>query len=648
MLGKYFLAGLAALWATVAQAAPPLSVYGSLPGFERAAISASGEHVAMIATVNGSKKLVIIDAAQKVVRSGELGNTKIRSVTWAGDLAVLVRYSKTVSLGMDFTTDKAELSAVTVVPLDGGKPWSIFQGEELITGGVRGNYGIMQSSGRWFGYFGGITLVRYNRGGDADLTNTEPDLYEVDLQNHKTRLVAHKAQVDDNSVDRDWLVDAAGVVGATLELEHRTGLWTIRNSASKIITRGQDKLGRVSLIGFSPDGAGVVYYMVDQKDQEGHWFSVPLDGGTPQPFLDEQTINESWYDRGHRLIGYQGDESTGANHFFDPHQDKVYKATARAFPGLRMSLMDYNDGFDRLLVTTEGPGDPGTWWTVDIHTGQANIFATSYAIAPADVGAMRMVPYKAADGLAMEGVLTLPPGREAKGLPAVVLPHGGPSAHDVAGFDWIAQGFASRGYAVFQPNFRGSTGYGTAFRLAGHGQWGKKMQTDISDGLAELVRQNIVDPKRVCIVGASYGGYAALAGVTLQQGLYRCAVAVAGVSDVTKMVSQDTQESASDPMMIRILKEQIGDGADLKAVSPARFADKANAPILLIHGKDDTVVRFSQSTNMADALGRAGKPVEFVTLPGEDHWLSKSETRLAMLQAAVEFVEKHNPAGPAK
>jgi dipeptidyl aminopeptidase/acylaminoacyl peptidase len=174
------------------------------------------------------------------------------------------------------------------------------------------------------------------------------------------------------------------------------------------------------------------------------------------------------------------------------------------------------------------------------------------------------------------------------------------------------------------------------------------MQSDLSDGLGELVHQGIVDPKRVCIVGASYGGYAALAGVTLQQGVYACAVSVAGLSDLGRMVSDDIADSGRDEMLMRNLKSMIGSGHDLKAISPITHAVNVAVPVMLIHGKDDTVVPFSQSTNMADALRHAGKAVEFVTLPGEDHWLSKSETRLMMLEAAVGFVTKHNPPDPAK
>jgi len=193
---------------------------------------------------------------------------------------------------------------------------------------------------------------------------------------------------------------------------------------------------------------------------------------------------------------------------------------------------------------------------------------------------------------------------------------------------------------------RGSTGYGAAFRMAGHGEWGRKMQSDISDGLAQLITDGIVDGKRACIMGASWGGYAALAGVTLQKGLYRCAVAVAGISDVRKMAYTDIKESGDNATLRRNMKNEVGAGRDLNMISPIRFASAADAPILLIHGKDDVVVDYTQSSAMAVALNKAGKPVELLTLPGEDHWLSKSDTRLAMLKGALAFVERYNPPSP--
>jgi len=170
------------------------------------------------------------------------------------------------------------------------------------------------------------------------------------------------------------------------------------------------------------------------------------------------------------------------------------------------------------------------------------------------------------------------------------------------------------------------------------------MQTDLSDGVAWLAEQGIVDPKRACIVGASYGGYAALAGVTLQQGKYRCAVAVAGVSDLELFFNREYRESGDSKDLREGWLEMMGPRNQLSQVSPRTFASATNAPVMLIHGRDDTVVPFEQSQRMADSLKDAGKPDEFVELQGEDHWLSRSATRKKMLQSAVAFVQKNNPA----
>jgi dipeptidyl aminopeptidase/acylaminoacyl peptidase len=298
-----------------------------------------------------------------------------------------------------------------------------------------------------------------------------------------------------------------------------------------------------------------------------------------------------------------------------------------------------------VLVRTTGNGDSGTWYLVDLaKMGAAAVGYERRALGPEVVGRVSRFAYKAGDGTDLDGILTLPAGREPRNLALVMLPHGGPHSHDEVVFDWWAQAFASRGYAVFQPNFRGSTNRDEGFMRAGFGQWGKAMQTDISDGIAELARQGIVDPDRACIVGASYGGYAALAGVTLQQGLYRCAVAVAPVADLGALFSDEGGSSNRSGMLRRSLLEELGPRSGFAAVSPRQHAAQADAPILLIHGKDDTVVPFDQSDNMAHALAAAGKPYKFVVMREEDHWLSRPETRLQMLEEAVAFVEQYNPA----
>jgi dipeptidyl aminopeptidase/acylaminoacyl peptidase len=626
-------------------AAPPLETFGKLPGFERAAISASGDHVALIGSVGDQRRLLVFDKNKSPIFSASLGDAKIRGLRWAGDEIVLVDKSVTEKLEVDFLTRQTELAATIVVNLATGKSWAVFDNKSMITGGVRGSYGVIQRDGKWYGYFGGITYERGNRGvDDGYLVSTAPNLYEVDLQTGNAHLLADRTDGE----YRQWLIGPNGAVSAIFDI-NASGNWSIRNSAGARIAAGANLKGDVGLIGFGATPGTIIYADQPENDSSEHWFELPLTGGEPNEILQNVMVRSTIVDNRKRsLAGYEVDGDIPTYHLFDARQQKIVAATQKAFPGLSMQLIDWNDAFDRLIVMTEGPGDPQTWWLVDIKTGKADQLGVSYPMRGSDVGPMKMIHYKAGDGTDIAAVLTLPPGRPASNLPVVLLPHGGPTARDYPGFDWWAQAFASRGYAVLQPNFRGSSGYGVAFERAGYGEWGRKMQTDISDGLTYLAQQGIADPKRACIMGASYGGYAALAGVTVQQGIYRCAVAVAGLSDIAKFASDRVINSGFNKMYRRVLRSELGSGRDLAAVSPVHFAGSVTVPILLIHGKDDTVVPFDQSNDMAVALRAAGKPVQFVTLKAEDHWLSNSDTRLQMLQAAVAFVEKHNPPDPAK
>lgn len=638
---------LAALAAPPAVAAdpPPLTAYGELAAFEDAAISSSGRNVAAVATLNGRRSLVFFDPALEVSRVTPVGNLKVRGIEWIGDDAVLLMTSETEDLGPGYTVEQYEAYRAMIVPVDpAGQVRIVFTGRSNIVTSIFGSYGIRRVGEAWFGHFGGVELQRDSRM-QPYLPHTRPALFAVRMSDNTPRRIDNAASENEW---RDWLVDADGNVAVTFDMNRTTGEWRMDGPRGKAIARGQHRGGSAGLVALGNGGTSVVYYAEDSAGETTQWFEVPLDGSSgPSEILADVEVDRLYTDRTTgRILGYlRGGEQPGPV-FFDPRHQSLANKVYRAFPGKDLNLIDWTPNLSHVIVRTSGSGDSGTWYIVDLAKLRAEAFGFERPSINAEhVGPISKFEYTAADGLEMDGILTLPPGREAAGLPLVVLPHGGPTSQDDPAFDWWAQAFASRGYAVFQPNFRGSTNRGEAFVRAGNGEWGRKMQTDISDGVAALAARGIVDPERACIVGASYGGYAALAGVTLQQGLYRCAVAVAPVADVALMYRTDVRESGDSRVVSRSLQGLLGPRSGYDEISPRRFADRADAPILLIHGRDDIVVPFEQSAKMADALKDAGKPYRLVQLREEDHWLSRPATRLQMLQEAVAFVQEHNPAG---
>src|SRR6185503_15969183 len=264
---------------------------------------------------------------------------------------------------------------------------------------------------------------------------------------------------------------------------------------------------------------------------------------------------------------------------------------------------------------------------------------------PEDVGQVITIEYKATDGLKIPALVTWPAGvpeADRKNLPMIVMPHGGPESYDSVQFDWLAQYFANEGYMVLQPNFRGSAGFGEAFTAAGYHQWGRKMQSDITDGANALVKMGWADPSRVCIVGWSYGGYAALAGGGVTPDLYKCVVSVAGVSDLIAMLGEEQRTASWYSLKMEYWKKLIGDPdkdrAEIEKVSPVNLAASYKAPVLLIHGADDLTVPVKQSELMEAALKKAGNTVSYLRLKGADHGLTKPENRKAALEAMGKFI----------
>jgi dipeptidyl aminopeptidase/acylaminoacyl peptidase len=262
-----------------------------------------------------------------------------------------------------------------------------------------------------------------------------------------------------------------------------------------------------------------------------------------------------------------------------------------------------------------------------------------------ELASVESTSYKARDGLDIPAFVTQPHGVEPKLLPLVVMPHGGPFARDEWSYDPWAQFLANRGYVVLQPNFRGSTGYGRSFVEKGVGQWGRTMQDDLDDGVKWLVEQGKVDPKRVCIMGASYGGYAAMWAAARNPDIYRCAISFAGISDLAAMIRYD-RKAFSAARYHRAWREKVqGEKSfDLDTVSPLYTASQISIPLLIAHGDKDENVPVSQSKKLHEALKKANKPHEFIVFEGEGHGLQSPENAVGFLKRVEDFLRLHNRA----
>lgn len=330
---------------------------------------------------------------------------------------------------------------------------------------------------------------------------------------------------------------------------------------------------------------------------------------------------------------------TGGVTFFDPEYEELYRAIDKGLSEYNNSLYGLTADERRYIVFSSSDIESGIYFLGDRDKKTLEPIAYRYSnLEPSVLVKKKRVSYKARDGLEITGFVSLPKGyKKGEPVPTVIHPHGGPISYDSNGFDYWTQFFANRGYAVLQMNFRGSSGYGFDFMKSGLQNWGLAMQDDVADGAKWMIEQGYADADKICIVGASYGGYAALMGSVKTPDVYKCAVSFAGVSDVNLLVRRSWSYVNSD-----VVEKQIGKaGRSLKDRSPVNFANKINIPVLLIHGTNDRSVRVEQSKKMYKRLKKAKKDVNYIELKGGDHFLSNNDHRVKAFKAMDVFLAEH-------
>jgi len=466
-----------------------------------------------------------------------------------------------------------------------------------------------------------------------------PSVYRLDVYRGELKL-----EVASHPPVMDWTADQAGVVRFGYGFRDDTGVYIARNGPDAP-WRTLEEFKRFDHKRFDPLAFGArpneLLVLAPHEGRTAVW-QIDLDAASSmqlvfsRPEVDVSGILEWPLDR--HVTGFVYETDRPRTEYIDPHAAAIEELLNRSLPGAYHVVIDSSRDTSRLVTVSYSDVMPPRYHLLDTASGQlSELGRQDPGFSEAQLAPVKPITVAGEGGIAIPGYLTLPPGAASgQRLPAVVLPHGGPYARDHWGYDPLVQVIASRGYAVLQLNFRGSTGYGAQWREAGHQAWGTIMHEDITAGAHWLIEQGIADPARMCIVGWSYGGYAALTGVEKEPELYRCAVSIAGVSDMSQMAIDDERfyggkDSAGDAMGT--------DPARLRAESPLAHVDRIRVPVLLVHGEDDYTVLAEQSKAMDRALTRQGVRHELVLIRHGEHSLVRPEMRLTLYRKLTEFLQ---------
>lgn len=637
-----------ALTAPAVAQPPPASVYGRLPGMDDAAISPDGRHVAMVVTANNSTytRIYNLDAGLVVLTAAAPKDHTLRGVGWADDRIATFVVSATL------TRDQA--TADGYVRRGSQRLFEYFRVGTVTVPEGRTRLMMEKENASWAdSRLDDLQAPIVGDPGHGRMLGRTSPTRDGRLAVFRVDLASGNARIQQTASPRSWdmLLDESGRLVARTESDDSTNRWklfSVQGDSERQIGEDESETGAPPpLLGLLADGRLATLETPEGGDRVG-LYGVDLATGAmtlvhDAPHNDiSSAIADPWT---RRIVGARWTDDLPRQHFFEPGLAAIAAELTATFDSGYALVLSWSRDKSRVLVFAEAVGNSGAYYVYEPAVQRLRKLGALYPeLPPEGVSSVSVISYAARDGVRIPAYLTIPNGSEPRNLPLVVLVHGGPHARDAWTFDWWAQFLASRGYMVLQPNFRGSSGYGDAWREAGRREWGGRMQTDVEDGVVALVRSGRVDGKRVCIVGASYGGYAALAGATLTPERYACAVSVNGVSDLSLMLQQEVSGDANGPtadFWQLSIGNRAEDAARIRAVSPASLAANVRAPILLMHSTEDSVVPPEQTKIMARRLREADKPAHVVVLTGDDHWLSAAATRTQMLEEIETFLAQH-------
>jgi dipeptidyl aminopeptidase/acylaminoacyl peptidase len=618
---------------SVAASELPVEAFSRLPNIESPTLSPDGSKIAFIQNVENPEQalLMYVDLTsgmlKKLLQTDNLTN-KIRWFRWGNN--------ETILLGANFTRHlvAGKVDHTQLLAIDVGAQQPVQR--RLI------NSGTVLNMRHYSQYEDNVIdflpddpahiLIAL----DAKTANL-PSVFKLNINTSDAEKIENrKLKI------RQWMSDQQGHVRLGRSVNYKTG-------ETEIFVRKGDNPEWQSLfrynglddppinaLGFGKN-PNILYYNQYENDKKA-LFKVDLSTDIHQLVYADKDYDVDGsliYSRKTReVIGIQ---HVLGNVYWDESRESLQQRLDTARPKTENYLVDFSKDEYVYLFYTENDYTPGVYFLANRKTGKVSRLMTQYpALKEANLTEHQLVEYTASDGTKIEGYLTLP--KDTKGPTATILfPHGGPGARETGGFDYWTSFFTNRGYAVFRPNFRGSSGYGYEFAQSQMKSWGLIMQDDLTDAAHWLVTEKIADPQRMCIVGASYGGYAAAMAAVKTPDLFKCAISFAGVSDLRSIVFKSRYYTNK-----KFVENQIGkDVDDLEARSPFHQAKNINIPILLLHGASDTVVDVRQSRKFAEELEDLGKSVEYIEFEDGDHYLSIQRNRHAAFKAMNNFLKQH-------
>ena len=609
----------------------PVEAFASAPGIDKLKISPDGTKLSMIQTLDTDKEQLVLVSLidletdeQKFLVKADSRDLTIYSVIWANNKQLLMRAAyASKRYGIPVTETR-----LMVIDVETGKNRSVVNGQ-LLRKLVRApqfqsnivdlmpadeQHFLLALDGFNFGT--GTSVVKINLDGELYemVATSRENLYDwIADRQHRPRIAMFR---DDTRFEvKEKLIDSG---------DFRT-LWQFeRFSEQEVWPIGFDADPNILYVSAYHDGR-LAIFKANLSEPQPQLHLVKADDNYDVP----ADMSYSWQDN--KVISIGGD-------YVDSEYQEFQKALDLAIPDADNHIVSMSHDKNRYIVESSSATHAGSYLLGDRKDKSMMFLLDKYSeLKPELMVAKQKIHYKARDGLTIEGFLSTPLGYKQGAIPTIIFPHGGPISFDDDGFDYWTQFFANRGYAVLQMNFRGSHGYGFDFKQMGLQGWGLQMQDDVEDGTRWLINEGIADAKRICIVGASYGGYAALMGAVKTPDLYQCVVSFAGVTDVEALVKSHRRYTNYE-----VVKKQVGDDFDLlEERSPITHAKKINVPVLLVHGTKDRSVGVAQSRDMHKALRRHDKNVQYIELEDGDHYLSTNSHRLQTFKAMDDFLKQY-------